>query len=64
MQHDRMMQAIERIERALSRLEAAKLLQTSSSDAHSDIEQRHERLKSETRTALNQIDKLLAGMEG
>jgi hypothetical protein len=63
MPHDRMMQAIGRIERALSRLEHIDLRPNSSDSESSDLAQRHERLKAETRAVLGEIDGLLAGME-
>lgn len=51
--------AIGRIERALSRIE--KSATTSASAGDSDLVERHEKLKSETRIAIQDLDKILAG---
>jgi hypothetical protein len=50
--------AIGRIERALSRIE--KSATTSASAGDSDLVERHEKLKSETRIAIQDLDKILA----
>ena len=51
--------AIGRIERALSRIE--KSAATSASAGDSDLVERHEKLKSETRIAIQDLDKILTG---
>lgn len=58
MPHDRMMQAIGRIERALGRLE--NLAPRAGIGGDPELEARHENLKSETRAVIGQIDRLLA----
>jgi hypothetical protein len=63
MPQDRLMQAIGRMERALSRLENIDLRPLSGGTEPSDLAQRHERLKSETRAAISEIDGLLSGLE-
>jgi hypothetical protein len=50
--------AISRIERALSRIE--KSATTFASAGDSDLVERHEKLKSETRIAIQDLDKILA----
>lgn len=59
MAEQRLIVAIGRIERALSRLEQLPVPAPSSGD--DDLLQRHEKLKSETRTAIADIDRILAG---
>jgi hypothetical protein len=56
MADERLILAIGRIERALSRLETIKI----PSSAESGLAARHEALKSETRAAIRDIDALLA----
>ena len=51
--------AIDRIERALSRVENAAIVPASADDY--DLVERHEKLKSETRMAIQELDKILAG---
>ena len=51
--------AISRIERALSRIE--KSATTFASVGDSNLVERHEKLKSETRIAIQDLDKILAG---
>ena len=55
----RLIVAIGRIERALSRLE--QVPKPSLSDIDGDLSDRHEKLKSETRVAIADIDRILAG---
>jgi hypothetical protein len=55
----RLIVAIGRIERALSRLEQAPAPLTGDGDA--ELSERHEKLKSETRAAIAEIDRILAG---
>jgi hypothetical protein len=55
----RLIVAIGRIERALSRLEQAP--QPSTPVADNNLSDRHEKLKSETRAAIADIDRILAG---
>lgn len=50
--------AIGRIERALSRIEKSAIAPASAGD--NDLAERHERLKSETRMAIQDLDKILA----
>lgn len=59
MADERFIVAIGRIERALSRIEKLAIAPTVTSD--SDLTERHERLKSETLGALQDLDKILAG---
>jgi hypothetical protein len=63
MPQDRLMQAIGRMERALSRLENIDLRPSPGGADPSDLAQRHERLKSETRAAISEIDGLVSSME-
>jgi hypothetical protein len=56
MADERLILAIGRIERALSRLETVKMQSTDDSD----LSARHEALKSETRSVLRDIDALLS----
>ena len=51
--------AIGRIERALARIEKSAALPAPKGD--NDLAERHEKLKSETRIALRDLDKILAG---
>lgn len=60
MAHDRMMQAIGRIERALGRLENVGPRQAGSPDGDPQLAIRHEKLKAEARAAISEIDRLLA----
>ncbi len=62
MPHDRMMQAIGRIEIGLGKLENLSLARDAS-DGNSDLLARHELLKSETRIALSDLDRLIQNME-
>lgn len=64
MAQDRLMQAIGRMERALTRIEAIDLSPSENSGHDPALAQRHEQLKAETRAAVSEIDRLLAGMEG
>jgi hypothetical protein len=59
MADERFIVAIGRIERALSRIE--KLSAAPAARATSDIVEQLEKLKSETRAAIHEIDKILAG---
>ena len=59
MADERFIVAIGRIERALSRIE--KLAIASAVTSGSDLAERHERLKSETLGAIQDLDKILAG---
>jgi hypothetical protein len=63
MPQDKLMQAIGRMERALSRLESVDHSPAASSAESSDLAQRHEQLKAETRAAISEIDGLLSGLE-
>jgi hypothetical protein len=60
MTQQRLIQAIGRIERALSRLERAPARPENGVDDN-DLLARHEKLKSETRAAIADIDQILAG---
>jgi hypothetical protein len=60
MSQERLILAIGRIERALSRIEQAPIPASSALIADNDLAQRHEKLKAETRAALNDIDRLIA----
>jgi hypothetical protein len=51
--------AVGRIERALSRIEKSAIAPATLGD--NDLAERHETLKSETRIALRDLDKILAG---
>jgi hypothetical protein len=51
--------AISRIERALSRIEKSTIAPASAGDC--DLVERHEKLKSETRMAIRDLDKILKG---
>jgi hypothetical protein len=62
MPHDRMMQAIGRIEIGLGKLEILSLTRAVS-ESDSDLQARHERLKSETRAAISDIDRLIETLE-
>lgn len=55
----RLIVAIGRIERALSRLE--QIPETSTAAPDSELANRHEKLKAETRAAISDIDRILAG---
>jgi hypothetical protein len=59
MAEQRLIVAIGRIERALSRIEQLSDRAPSSSD--DGLAQRHETLKAETRTAIADIDRILGG---
>ncbi|MDZ7587799.1 MAG: hypothetical protein U5J78_01035 [Parasphingorhabdus sp.] len=59
MNDDRLILAIGRIERALSRIEKA----TASSDADAGLAARHDILKTELRLAIEQIDQVIASEE-
>jgi hypothetical protein len=59
MAEQRLIVAIGRIERALSRLE--QIPDRAASVADNDLAQRHEILKSETRSAIADIDRILGG---
>jgi hypothetical protein len=63
MPNDRLIQAIGRMERALTRLENVDLRASAPGSEPSDLQQRHERLKADTRAALSEIDGLIAGLE-
>jgi hypothetical protein len=63
MAHDRLIEAIGRMERALGRLEAIDLSPSPNVGSDPELAQRHEALKSETRAAIGDISRLLAGME-
>lgn len=59
MAEQRLIVAIGRIERALSRLE--QIPERAPLPESSDLAQRHEALKAETRSAIADIDRILAG---
>lgn len=59
MVEQRFIVAIGRIERALSRIEKSAVAPAITGD--NDLAERHEKLKSETRIALRDLDKILAG---
>ncbi|MES2781496.1 MAG: hypothetical protein V4657_01750 [Pseudomonadota bacterium] len=59
MADERFIVAIGRIERALSRIE--KLAVAPSATGDTDLAERHERLKTETLAAIQDMDKILAG---
>lgn len=61
MDNERVILAIGRIERALSRIEAAKSTQLSEMDP--ELEKRHEALKAEMRQAIQTIDGLIERQE-
>jgi hypothetical protein len=63
MAHDRLIEAIGRMERALGRLEAIDLSPSPNVGSDRELAQRHEALKSETRAAIGDISRLLADME-
>lgn len=62
MVQQRLIQAIGRIERALSRLEQAPPKTNSMAD-DSGLIAKHEQLKAETHAAIKDIDRILAGWE-
>jgi hypothetical protein len=59
MADERLIVAIGRVERALSRVEKLSTLPTQKQDA--DLVERHERLKTETLEAIRGIDQILLG---
>ena len=61
MADERLIFAIGRIERALSRIE--KLAISTAASVDSDLSKRHEKLKSETLAAIHDMDKILAGAD-
>ena len=61
MADERLIFAIGRIERALSRIEKLAISPTASDD--SDLNKRYEKLKSETLAAIHDMDKILAGAD-
>jgi len=61
MADERLIFAIGRIERALSRIEKLAISPTALDE--SDLSKRHEKLKSETLAAINDMDKILAGAD-
>ncbi|WP_420605356.1 hypothetical protein [Novosphingopyxis sp.] len=61
MTEDRIIMAIGRIERALARIESSGGNRTHFPDS-SDLAQRHEALRAETRRAIGEIDDLLDGL--
>ncbi|WP_397590190.1 hypothetical protein [Sphingorhabdus sp.] len=61
MADERLIFAIGRIERALSRIEKLAISPSGSDD--SDLSKRHEKLKSETLAAIHDMDKILAGAD-
>lgn len=63
MPHDRMMQAIGRIERALGRLETIKFPSSGDDQEMSALQDRYNRLREETRNAILAIDKLIEKTE-
>jgi hypothetical protein len=54
----RFIMAISRIERALSRIEQSAIAPATA--GNNDLVERHEKLKSETRIAIQDLDKILA----
>lgn len=63
MPQDKLIQAIGRMERALSRLEKIDLKAMSNGHDVSDLQARHARLKVETSNALAEIDGILSGLD-
>jgi hypothetical protein len=61
MADERLIFAVGRIERALSRIEKLAISPTASDE--SDLSNRHEKLKSQTLAAINDMDKILAGAD-
>ena len=61
MADERLNFAVGRIERALSRIEKLAISPTASDEG--DLSKRHEKLKSETRAAIHDMDKILAGAD-
>jgi hypothetical protein len=64
MSHDRMMQAIGRIENALGRLEKVDPRRVSAPAGDPELVARHEKLKAEARATVAEIDRLLAEVRG
>lgn len=64
MSHDRMMQAVGRIEKALGRLENVEHRHVSAPAGDPELLARHEKLKAETRATVADIDRLLAEVRG
>lgn len=62
MAQQRLIQAIGRIEHALSRLEQASIKKTASAD-DSGLVAKHDQLKAETEAAIRDIDRILAGQK-
>ncbi len=60
MSHDRLIVAIGRIERALSKIEQAPMAAPSVNPRDRDLAERHARLKAETAAILDDIDRLIA----
>ena len=64
MDGDRIRQALARIEAASQRIEAAAArAAASSAPADSDLERRYASVRSETGTALRELDRLIEGLE-
>lgn len=63
MSHDRLMQAIGRMERALARLANVNPVSQPAHSEPSDLAQRHERLRTESKAVLGEIDGILSTME-
>jgi hypothetical protein len=62
MTQQRLIQAIGRVERALSRLEQAPVKANGAADDNA-LMARHHQLKAETQAAIKDIDRILAGQE-
>jgi len=61
MSQERLILAIGRMERALSRLEQVQIPSSIGSATDDGLADRHERLKAEARAAISDIDGLIAG---
>lgn len=63
MAQQRLIMAIGRIERALSRLEQARIPQAAETESNPELQAKYDRLKAETQAAIREIDQLLAGSD-
>lgn len=63
MAHQRLILAIGRIERALSRLEKTGLEKPAMAAGDPELQRKHERLKAEAQAAIEEIDTILAGAD-
>lgn len=64
MSHDRLIVAIGRIERALTKIEQTPIAHRGMTAGDHDLAERHARLKAETAAALDEIDRLIAAGGG